>query len=81
VRHRFDNEHKVSQITSPLLVIHSRDDTLYPFEHGKRLFELATAPKQFFEIHGDHYGGTVLSGKIYRKGIADFLDPILPPGK
>lgn len=77
IRHQFDNESKVSRITSPLLVIHSPGDTLYPIEHGKRLFELATAPRQFLEIRGDHYGGTPLTADFCRRRLEAFLDPIL----
>jgi fermentation-respiration switch protein FrsA (DUF1100 family) len=79
IRHQFDNESKVSRIKSPLLVIHSPDDTLYPFEHGRRLYELATAPKQFLEIRGDHYNGTPLSAESCRTRIEAFLGPLLSP--
>ncbi len=78
VRHRFDNERKMDRLTSPLLVIHSLDDELYPFEHGQRLYELANSPKQFLEIRGDHCGGTMVSAKVYRKGVEQFLTPLLP---
>jgi len=78
LRHVFANKDKVADIKSPLLVIHSPDDSIIPYRHGKELFERATEPKQFLEIHGDHNEGFVLSEPIYRKGWEEFLAPILP---
>lgn len=79
LRHRFDNESKVSAIKAPLLVIHSRDDSLYPFDEAQRLFELATAPKQFLELRGDHHSAALMSKKRYEKGVSEFVNSILPP--
>jgi uncharacterized protein len=78
VRHRFANKDKVAKISAPLLVIHSRDDDLYPFHHGQGLFERVPEPKQFLEIFGDHYDGPRMSKDIYEKGIAEFLDGVFP---
>ena len=76
--HRFPNKKKMAGIRSPLLIIHSPQDRVIPYRHGKALFELATEPKTFLEIHGDHNDGFVLSEKIYRAGWEAFLKPILP---
>lgn len=82
MRHRFMSKDKVARITAPTLYIHSPEDDIIPYSHGQRLYELATAPKQFLEIHGKHNDGFVISGPIYLKGWEDFLDPLLPrPGK
>lgn len=79
VRHKFDTAQKMPRIDTPLLVIHSPEDEIVPFRHGRKLYELANEPKQFLEIHGGHNEGFILSTSIYRKGIEDFLDPLLPP--
>ena len=71
LRHRFENLKKIPRLTAPLLVIHSREDSLYPFEHGKRLFDAAPEPKQFLEVTGDH--GERAGGK-YAPGVNAFLD-------
>ena len=78
VRSQFANKDKIGRISSPLLVIHSPDDTLIPFQHGKTLFELASCPKQFLEIRGDHSEGFVHSMEPYLKAWEAFLAPILP---
>lgn len=51
---RFDNRAKLPHLTLPLLVMHSRADTLIPFAHGQRLFATANPPKLFRELRGDH---------------------------
>jgi len=73
IRHRFENKSKVGKITSPILVVHSPDDEVIPYEHGRRLFELAPEPKSFLEIRGDHNLGFVISESVYRPGWEAFL--------
>lgn len=73
IRHRFENKAKVGKISSPLLVIHSPQDEVIPYTHGKRLFELANEPKTFLDIWGDHNLGFVLSESVYRPGWEAFL--------
>jgi len=77
VKHRFDNLSKVPRIESPLLIIHSPDDTLIPYHHGRELFEAATEPKTFLKIRGDHNEGFVLSEKTYKAGWEKFLSRVL----
>ena len=38
----------------PLLVMHSREDQVIPFEHGRAVFEAAEAPKSFQPLSGGH---------------------------
>lgn len=73
IRHRFENKHKVGKITSPVLIIHSPEDEVIPFAHGRRLYELAPEPKTFLEIRGDHNLGFVISESVYRPGWERFL--------
>ena len=42
------------RIGSPVLFLHSREDTVIPFEEGRRLFDAAPSPKQFVEVSGGH---------------------------
>lgn len=78
IRHRMDSKSKIAGVRSPLLVIHSPDDTLIPYAHGRALYEKAQAPKTFLEIRGDHNTGFVESMEVYRAGWEEFLAPILP---
>ena len=74
VRHKFNNAKKIKRITCPILVVHSPEDDIVPFHHGKKLFELANEPKTFLEIIGDHNEGWHTSGVLYRRGIHAFLN-------
>ncbi len=65
---------KVGRLHLPKLFIHSPDDEIVPYAHGKSLFAAATEPKEFLTIHGDHNGGFLLSGYDYLHGIGRFLE-------
>jgi len=53
-RNRFASVEKVATVSMPKLFIHAREDTDVPIAHGRRLFELATAPKYFRDVAGGH---------------------------
>ncbi|MFZ5771696.1 MAG: alpha/beta hydrolase [Thermodesulfobacteriota bacterium] len=72
-RFHYDTEAAVAKITCPLLIIHSPDDDIVPFSHGRRLFAAAREPKTFLQISGNHNAGFLLSGDHYKKGLEDFL--------
>ena len=63
----------VQQVHSPVLVLHSPDDDLIPFELGERVFELANEPKHFVKLRGDHNNGFYLSQPQYGRVLADWL--------
>lgn len=55
MRNRFDNLHKIPQCRHPVFIGHGTADRLIPFDHGKRLYEAANQPKEFFVLDGgDH---------------------------
>lgn len=68
---------KIRSITCPKLIIHSPDDEIVPFEHGKSLFEEALQHKQFLEIKGGHNEGFLLSGDLYLGGLKNFVQKCL----
>ncbi len=53
-RIRYDTISKLPLIKVPVLVMHSRADTLIPFRHAERNFAAAKEPKFFEELTGDH---------------------------
>jgi len=77
-RYRYNNLDKVERITSPLLVVHSREDDIIPYAHGEQLFVHANEPKQFLELRGRHNNGYHVSRKIYVKTMQQFLEENLP---
>lgn len=66
VRYKYDTLQYIANVHCPILVIHSRDDEIVPFEFGQRLHQAAKGPKQFTEISGGHNDGFLVSIDIYR---------------
>ena len=77
-RIRYDTLARLSQIACPVLVIHSRNDDIIPFAHGRRLFEAARQPKQLIEIEGGHNDGFVFGRDDWIKQLDGFLHLALP---
>ncbi len=75
--YRYDNGDKVTRITQPLLIIHSRGDEIIPFEQGERLFQQASEPKQFLELRGRHNDGFYVSRDEYLAVMGAFLEGAL----
>jgi fermentation-respiration switch protein FrsA (DUF1100 family) len=72
-RIHYDSASRLPTVNCPVLVVHSRDDELIPFAHGRALFDLARDPKSFVELRGDHNAAFMLSGRHYREGLARFI--------
>lgn len=75
-KYRYDTLGLLPRINMPVLVVHSPDDEIIPFIHGKTLFEAAKDPKQFLKISGGHNVGFSDSGTIYTDGLNEFLSRI-----
>jgi fermentation-respiration switch protein FrsA (DUF1100 family) len=56
---RYDTRSRLPRLRVPVLVMHSRADTLIPFHHAERNFAAANEPKWFVELPGDHNDGIV----------------------
>ena len=65
---------KIQSITCPKFIIHSPDDEIIPFEHGRTLFKKAVHPKEFLQIKGGHNEGFLISGALYREGLKRFVN-------
>ncbi len=75
--YRYDTLGYLRDVRCPVLVIHSRDDELVPFEHGVRLFEAAHEPKRFVEVVGSHNEGFLLSGDAYKEAWRRWLESVV----
>jgi len=73
----FNTKQKVKKIQSPVLVIHSPQDTIVKYYHGCKIFELLECEKEFLEIVGDHNEGFIISGDKYINGLKNFIDKVL----
>ena len=75
---KFDAESAIKDIATPKLIIHSRDDEIIPFRMGKKLFEAATPPKEFYEMRGTHNEAIFTVGQEYSLRLDNFLNKYLP---
>jgi uncharacterized protein len=73
----YDTRKYLDTVSAPVLVIHSPDDEVIPFAHGRGLFDSVKAPKSFVEIRGNHNRGFVESREVYQSSISDFISRYL----
>lgn len=62
---------EIKKFGKPLLIIHSNEDELVPLYMGKKIYENANEPKEFYEVDKPHlkallYYSKEISGKIKR---------------
>jgi len=72
-RFRYETIKYIRLVQCPVMVVHSREDDIVPFEFAKRLYEAANEPKKFVEIYGGHNDGFLASREIYERAWQEFL--------
>ena len=73
LEHRFDSLSKIGRVRAPLLVIHGEQDEIVPVEMGRRLYEAAPEPKEWYAIpHAGHNDTPWVGGDAYYDRIAAF---------
>jgi fermentation-respiration switch protein FrsA (DUF1100 family) len=77
-RIRYDTLRRLRDVRAPVLVIHSPEDDIIPFAHGRRLFDAAREPKAMLEIAGGHNQGFVFVRDEWVAQLADFLERSAP---
>jgi fermentation-respiration switch protein FrsA (DUF1100 family) len=73
IRFKYNTKDRLKHIHCPVLIVHSQDDRLIPFDHGRALYEAANPPKKFLRITGDHQYGFLKSGTLYVEGLKKFI--------
>lgn len=74
LRYEFDAADYLRRVSAPVLLLHSPEDEIIPFELGERLYQAANDPKAFVELHGDHNTGFLLSQPGYGRALQQFLN-------
>ena len=77
-RFELDTVARLGAVSCPVLVLHSRDDEIIPFDLGLRVYAAAGEPKVFQALRGDHNGGFLLSQPEYERALAGFPSGQLP---
>lgn len=70
---KYDALSKIKDITVPKLIIHSKDDRIIPFKQGRKLFEEAPEPKEFYPMRGGHNEALFLAKEDFVNKIDLFL--------
>ena len=71
---KYDSLSKIRNIKVPILIMHGDKDDLVPFEHGKRLYDMANEPKEFYTIPGAGHNDThIVGGDEYFDVIRNFV--------
>ena len=70
---KYDTVHKLPRLKIPVLILHSRRDTLIPFAHAEKNFAAAGEPKYFREIHGDHNDAIFAGRAEILSAVKEFL--------
>jgi len=74
LRTKMDSAGKICQVGVPKLFIHSQADEVVPYELGKRLYEAAHEPKEFYEVAGAHHNSTyIVGGDPYFETLRRFI--------
>ena len=73
IRYDFNTAEYIRHVNVPVLVLHSPDDEIMPFNLGEKVFESANQPKQFVHMRGDHNSGFYLSQPEYEQQLAGWI--------
>jgi abhydrolase domain-containing protein 17 len=69
---KFDNFKKITRLKCPLLMIHGTADGIIPFWHGRKLYNAALVPKQFYQVKGAGHNDVLLvAGEEYWQAIGN----------
>lgn len=75
---RFDNLDALRSLSAPLLVIHSTEDDIVPFDFGRELYRAAPLPKEFLQTVGRHNDGGFQLRVEWQDAVRDFIGRSLP---
>ena len=76
INSKFDTIKKISGINIPKLIMHSETDEIIPVSQSIKLFEAASAPKQFLKIKGGHNDAFFVSGTEIEPAIQTFINTL-----
>ncbi|MCP4047209.1 MAG: alpha/beta hydrolase, partial [Gammaproteobacteria bacterium] len=79
-RMKYSAKENVKSLSSPLLVAHSEQDEIIPYDMGESIFAAAPEPKQMLVLTGDHNGGFMMNRGQYQAVLGEFLNQHLAKG-
>ena len=73
-RYNYNTLDYIKQVRCPVMMIHSRNDEIIPFEFSLKLYGAANDQKELVEIFGSHNDGFLVSNEIYKKAWKKWLE-------
>ncbi len=74
IRSKFDSLEAIKNVTVPKLFLHGTQDTIVPYELGRKLFHSAREPKSFYDIKSaDHNDTYNVGGPSYFQALDRFI--------
>ncbi|HEU5049662.1 MAG TPA: alpha/beta fold hydrolase [Gemmatimonadales bacterium] len=70
---RFETIDRIGRVTVPKLLLHSPEDEIVPYEHGRRVYEAASGEKRFVTVRGGHAGAFSEDRETYFGAISELL--------
>ena len=75
---RFPSLDRIASIGMPKLLLHSPEDRVIPYAHGRRLFDAARAPKRFVDVKGGHDDAFRIDRAVYAGAISQLFREVMP---
>ena len=76
LRYRFDSATSIQQVSCPVLMVHSPEDEIVPYQLGVKLYQNIAGEKYFLEINGDHNNGFMESLSMYAPTLKQFFNQV-----
>jgi uncharacterized protein len=70
---RFPSLDRIASVRMPKLFLHSPEDTVIPYAHGRRLFAAAREPKRFVDVKGGHEYAYRVDKGVYYGAIGEWM--------
>lgn len=77
LRTKYGSLSKIGDVKVPTLIMHGDKDELVPFEQGRKIYEAANEPKEFYTIPGANHNDTyIVGGEEYFDTIRNFVNKL-----
>ena len=68
----------IQKFLFPKLIVHGHADTVIPFHHGQRLYQLALEPKTFLRVERGHNDSPLELGDEFKMTVQKFVSEAVP---
>jgi len=75
-RYDFNTVENIRHVQYPVLVLHSPDDEIIPFQLGEKVFQAARQPRHLVRMQGNHNDGFLQSQPAYAQALDSWLQGI-----